>query len=360
MDDYDHVVEECTRVLEDPEPRIYSFAEFRALPRPPMLLHPFARAVGVGLIYGPSGGGKSTFVASFARAAQFNWPFGQYRWMKNGKTLYVSSEDLDGFCDRIEASNKFFGENLDIDIYAPADGLVLSDPAAVLNLIDWAKGRGYIMIIIETLSLILGNADENSNSDIARVLKTLAHIARETETFVWVTHHSGHSEKGRERGASALRANVDCSLGITKDGNTITVKIAKNKYGPQGHSMLFDLSHQNPLGNSPATLHAIPCIDFRQHSGNLRQLAESIWRDLADDYPEPACRWDPWKHRVLAEAPAEKKPTNDNFSKWFQSFTGATLRQLRATPDDQTKVANTTPPMGGGGVIPPKNNQGFE
>jgi archaellum biogenesis ATPase FlaH len=349
MHDCDRVVEECTQVLEDQKPRIYSFDEFRALPRPPMLLDGLCRAIGVGLIYGPTGSGKSHFVSALARAAQFNWSFGQYPWVKNGKTLYVSSEDLHGFCDRIEASQTFFGEDLDIDIYNPEFELVLSDRDSVFELIEAAKAKNYAMIIIETLSLILGNADENNNSDIARSLKTLSYIARETETFIWVTHHSGHSEKGRERGASSLRANVDCSLGLTKDGQTITVKIAKSKYGPQGHSLLFDLSNQNSLGNFAATFHAIPCIDFRQHSGNLRQLAETIWRDLADDYPEPVNRWEPWKKRVLAEAPTDKKPTNDNFSKWFQSFTGATLRQLRATQDDQTKVATTTPPMGGGG-----------
>lgn len=329
--------------------RILSLDKFLELPKPPALLKQLADASGLGLIYGPTGGGKSHWIAAQARAGQNGWPLLGFEWGRTGRSLFVPCEDAFGFVERWQATNAFFDQKLDADLYYPADSFSLDNTAEVDNLIESAKHQGYTQIFIETLALISGRFKENDNDDMTQAIKVLYRIARETNSFVWVTHHAGHSEAGRERGASALRSNVDCSIGISKSANTITVKVSKNKRGPQDQKFYFDLTHHNQFGNSSATFHAMPCIDPRQQTGNLSQLAKIIWDELAAEYPDPVNRWTPWKERVKEESPPGKLATSDNFSKWFEKFAGATYRQLKATSDTRPKVADTPPLKGGVG-----------
>lgn len=327
--------------------RILTLDKFLELPKPPALLKGLADAIGVGLIYGPTGSAKSHLIAAQARAGDNGWPFLSFEWDRPGRSLFVPCEDVFGFVERWQATDEFFEQKLDADLYYPADAFSLDNELEIDRLIQSARDKGYTQIFIETLALISGRFKENDNDDMTQAIKVLYRIARESNSFVWVTHHAGHSETTRERGASALRSNVDCSLGLSKSENTVTVKVSKNKRGPQDQKFYFDLTHKNQLGNSPATFHSIPCIDPRQQTGNSSQLAKIIWDDSAAEYPDAVERWTPWKERLKAELPPENQSSNDNFTKWFEKFAGATYRQLKATSDTQPKVANTPPPKGG-------------
>lgn len=76
------------------------------------------------------------------------------------------------------------------------------------------------LIVIDTLSTNIGDGDESANKDISRLLINLnIHLRKPTGACVAIVHHVGHSDKERERGAYAIRANVDFRILVRRDGD---------------------------------------------------------------------------------------------------------------------------------------------
>ena len=93
------------------------------------------------------------------------------------------------------------------------------------------------LIVIDTLSTNIGDGDESANRDISRLLINLnVHLRTPTRACVAIVHHVGHGDKERERGAYAIRANVDFRILVRRDGDPADRKCSihskKTKDGP--------------------------------------------------------------------------------------------------------------------------------
>lgn len=92
------------------------------------------------------------------------------------------------------------------------------------------------LIVIDTFSKNSGALDENSNSEVKAFIGRLdAMLRRRYGATVLLVHHTGHNEKGRARGASALEADTDAAYVITRAADKYLVTVSRERFkdGPE-------------------------------------------------------------------------------------------------------------------------------
>ena len=171
----------------------------------------------VGMIYGPSGSGKSHVILSMAAmiANGLDW---FDKETEQGNVLVMAGEGLPGLSRRLLAIEK--EHNLAIDqqklhVSSRAIGLDTDNGyKQVLQAIEELETPPKV-IFIDTLSRHLMESGENSNDDMARFINKLEDIRLMYGCTIILVHHTGKSTNQGARGASALKANVDFSFEVS-------------------------------------------------------------------------------------------------------------------------------------------------
>jgi RecA-family ATPase len=87
------------------------------------------------------------------------------------------------------------------------------------------------LVVIDTLSKNSGGLDENSNSEVKEFIGFIDNgIRRRFDCTVLLLHHTGHSEQGRARGASALEADTDAAYVIKREPGTRIVSVSRERF----------------------------------------------------------------------------------------------------------------------------------
>lgn len=98
------------------------------------------------------------------------------------------------------------------------------------------------MVIIDTLSHALNGLEENSSTEVNKLLKEFLFINTELSTSTMFIHHS-NKRGGEIRGSSAILAAVDTSISVKRDDNEVDIKVEKQKDGtPQSMKFFIELS----------------------------------------------------------------------------------------------------------------------
>ncbi len=256
------IVNSITRYPSDPDPVIDRDAIYRNwaagqafplmglseirenLKGPDYLVKPFIERGTFCVMYGESGAFKSFIALDFALCIAFGMPWHNYP-VHQGPVVFICGEGQSGMARRVEAW--LVRHNL-TDVDAP---FFLSEvPAALIedgnaediaNAVS-AKCDAPVMIIIDTLSTNIGEGDESSNPDIARLINNCnLHFRDRFKAAVLVVHHVGHGDKTRERGAYAIRANADCRISVERQENCACVmKSRKMKDGAEFEPVAFN------------------------------------------------------------------------------------------------------------------------
>ena len=115
---------------------------------------------------------------------------------------------------------------------ALTDGSHVSVVAAAIDEIAAAHGQPGL-IVIDTLARNFGAADENSAADVGLFIRAADFLRTRYQAAVLVVHHSGHGDKGRSRGSSAIRGAVDAEFCLSADANGVrTLTATKTKDAP--------------------------------------------------------------------------------------------------------------------------------
>lgn len=92
-----------------------------------------------------------------------------------------------------------------------------------------------VLIVIDTLSKNSGGLDENSNSDVKAFIGRIdVCLKRKYGATVLMVHHTGHIEKGRARGASALEADTDAAYVINRIPNSTNITVTRERFKDSG------------------------------------------------------------------------------------------------------------------------------
>ena len=188
-------------------------------------------------MYGVPGCGK-TFMAldiglHIAHGMQWNnYPTG------HGLVFYIVAEGVNGIYNRIKAWHSFHNTSMDeagffiIEMYKHC----LHKRKFSEDLIKIARAQEKKlniktrMIIIDTLSHALNGLDENSSTEVSKLLKEMLYINSELGATTMFVHHS-NKRTNEIRGSSAILAAVDTSISIKRIGNEVSMNVDKQKDG---------------------------------------------------------------------------------------------------------------------------------
>lgn len=146
--------------------------------------------------------------------------------VKQGAVFILCGEGHRGFRRRLEGIRQFH----DIDfafvpLYVSEGPANLTDAESVQDVIDSVEvlaqkaDAAPALVVIDTLSRNFGAADENSTSDMAAFVNACDRLRTTYGCAVLAVHHSGHGDKTRGRGNSALRAALDAEYRFARDEN---------------------------------------------------------------------------------------------------------------------------------------------
>lgn len=196
---------------------------------------------GVSVLYGPSNTGKSFLALDLVHHIAKGRMWGGRR-VKRGRVLYVAAEGGAGFNNRVAAldSPEFFVMVSPLlltgkDSHGPA----LID---VMRHLSEVGKSAFDMIVFDTMSRVMGGADENAAPDIADLMRNIGGLQRASGAHIMLVHHTGKDVGRGARGHSSLRAAVDTEIELTRDDlGLISAQVTKQREGPTGHKFDFTL-----------------------------------------------------------------------------------------------------------------------
>lgn len=193
----------------------------------------------VAVVFGDSGSMKSFVCADMLFHAVVGWDWRGHKVQQSGCAgLVVLGEGQAGYQKRLAALRKHHNDELGgqtVPIWVVPKPVRLDTGSGELSYwIEQAEkklGQEIKIVLMDTLSLMLGEGEESSNTDIAIALNN-ARAAIGNRAIILV-HHTGHGDKTRERGAYQIRGNADVRILIKRDeggkGKVITVSSLKSK-----------------------------------------------------------------------------------------------------------------------------------
>lgn len=168
-------------------------------------------------IFGPPKSLKSFIALSMAAAIGTGERWFGYRTTKTS-VLYVVAEGARGIRPRVRAWEQMNGRKMTGVTFYPK-AVQIGDDDQMRQLIVYARLGAYGFVIFDTQARCTIGHEENSNTDMGRIIARLDKLREWTQTSVMLVHHSGN-EGGRARGATAILAAIDSEFEVKRDKGT--------------------------------------------------------------------------------------------------------------------------------------------
>lgn len=215
--------------------------ELEDRPRQPELVEDTLTPTGVAHLVGETFTGKSyiaiDLVLSIATDAVTHW-FGR-RILSHGGAAYWLLEGEYDFGLRVAAWKHHHGHTPNHPVHlltGPGGVTVPAERDRMIHVLRETYGPNLAILVVDTQSLAFSELDENSNTEMGRMLVACKDISRQLGCLVLLVHHA--SDKGEDgprrnpaRGASAQKAGMDIQLHVLRPPNE-PGKIQLVKYKP--------------------------------------------------------------------------------------------------------------------------------
>jgi phage/plasmid primase-like uncharacterized protein len=193
------------------------------------------------LLFGESGACKSLIAMDWAFCIGNGIPWHGHK-TKKGTVVVIAGEGHRGLAMRMQALKQKYNMNPD-NIYFSTKSVNLLDTDAVMRVASILDGLGLdeppCAIFIDTMHRNM-HGDENSSEDMAIFLANMELLAKKYNAAISPVHHSGHGDKGRARGSSAIKAGMDAEFCMTKKSKMeVTLSCTKSKDFSAGSNMDF-------------------------------------------------------------------------------------------------------------------------
>ena len=188
---------------------------------------------GLGMLHGPSGGGKTFVVLDWA--CRIASSLGEWCGanVKPGPVVYLAGEGHHGLKGRVAAWKQHHGVAR-LDMWISTAGADLNTPSGYLyaNEAIQSLPSSPCLIVVDTLHRhYVGN--ENDPQDVKTMLDACAALQRDYQAAVLLIHHTGVSDEAqhRGRGSSAWRGALETEISVVPgtDGGPIEVISRKSK-----------------------------------------------------------------------------------------------------------------------------------
>lgn len=178
---------------------------------------------GVSVVFGPPKSSKTFITLDLALHVAHGRDWYGLR-VKAGGVVYVCGEGAAGVRQRMKAWRKekdgiasapFALVPQSINLFDGEDELdrLIAD----INGVADPMGGPVRLVVLDTLSRMIGSGDEDKARDINVVVRSAERIQRETGAHVMIVHHSGKDRDRGMRGSNALLGAVDAAIEVTKD-----------------------------------------------------------------------------------------------------------------------------------------------
>lgn len=175
---------------------------------------------------------------SFKSFKAIHWAM---RVAAEGRPVYVVSAEGGDFGRRAEAWAKHYGIRAALEGTLP---LYVVERRLDLNTHDGVEairkdctrlGIRPALFVLDTFSKLSGGLDENDNSAVKLFLGRLDNGLKRPapqafDATVLLVAHTGHSDSGRARGASALEADTDACYIVARDPVGGTVRVSRERF----------------------------------------------------------------------------------------------------------------------------------
>ncbi len=210
------------------------------------------------VVFGPSNVGKSFLALDLAHHISKGETWGNRR-VNKGNVLYIAAEGGSSFPNRVSALDdpEFWVISAPVTFAGKA-----SDAASMVEMVQHLASQTgrFDMIVVDTLSRVMGDSDENTAPDIADLVRNLDVLRRGTGSNIMLIHHSGKDVARGARGHSSLRAAVDTEIELTRDEiGVITAEVTKQRDGPTGYKFAYSL-RQIELGRDQDSDPVTTCL----------------------------------------------------------------------------------------------------
>lgn len=221
---------------------------------------------GVSVVYGPPKSSKTFVTLDLALSVAHGRDWYGLR-VKRGGVVYVCGEGAAGVRQRMKAWRK----EKDGDASAPfalvPQSINLFDGEDELDrLIADINGVADPMrtpvrlVVLDTLSRMIGSGDEDKARDINVVVRSAERIQRDTGAHVMIVHHSGKDRDRGMRGSNALLGAVDAAIEVTKDeAGLCEAKVTAIKDGGEIGPFTYTL-RQSTVGTDEEGGEIVSCV----------------------------------------------------------------------------------------------------
>lgn len=222
------------------------------------------------VVYGESNCGKTFLMLDMAMhvALGMDW---RDKEVDQGGVIYAALEGGQGTRNRIAAFRDKHNIKQPIPLAIIPTGVNLldtdGDVQSLIQAIEDAHAKlGDVkLIVIDTLARAISGGDENSSTDMGRIVINGDIIRQKTGAHICFIHHSGKDAAQGARGHSSLRAAVDTEIEIGRDDKDAPsiVKIVKQREMEMVTDMGFTLESMelgvNRRGKTITSCVVVPC-----------------------------------------------------------------------------------------------------
>lgn len=264
------------------------------------VIHNLVETDSLALLFGDPGCGKSFFAIAAALCVATGSQF-YGRDVKRGPVIYVAGEGRNGLKRRMMAwslANKVGHDDAPLFVSmmpaALTDADMVKEVQAAIELVSVDHGPP-VLIVIDTLARNFGPGDENSTQDMSKFIQAADDLRTISQATILIVHHSGHGDKGRARGAMALKGALDAEYRLDRDeAGIIRMEATKMKDAKYPEPCAFQLrsvplSVCNDNGEPEfsavleTTSYAPPPQKGKAGHGKHQTQALAILKDLQND-----------------------------------------------------------------------------
>jgi hypothetical protein len=236
-------------------------------------------------VYGASGTFKSFLTLDFAAHVGTGMAWHGQK-VSQGGVIYLVAEGIKGIRKRVRAWEQHHGRRMTGVKFLPRPVQAM-DPEWLV-LIELCRRMEPALIIVDTQARVTVGVEENSNTEMGRVVDRMEQLRGASGACVLLVHHTGH-DSDRGRGATAVKGALQTELGVERRGKTleditVTLKTGKQKDDEELDDVVFGL-HQIMLAGeakedgSPVTsivLVKLDPIDQERVAAGQKTRAEEV------------------------------------------------------------------------------------
>ncbi|MEH0553427.1 AAA family ATPase [Streptomyces sp. B21-101] len=242
-------------------------------------------------VYGASGTFKSFMTLDFAGCVGSGMAWhGQD--VTQGPVIYLVAEGIRGIRKRVRAWEQHHRRKMTGVHFLPRPVQAMAPEWEVL--VELCRRRRPALVVIDTQARVTVGVEENSNTEMGRVVDRMEQLRGASDACVLLVHHTGH-DGDRGRGATAVKGALQTELGVERKGKglaetTITLKTGKQKDDEELGDVVFGL-HQVALdgefkddGQPITSIVLVPLDPVSQpqartsHQGRVEEIAAALDR----------------------------------------------------------------------------------